>query len=110
MEAVLVEEGPERVICKDVCEGSDAKGPSQGGCGGEEQAGSARSLFNGGAGAAVISSWHHRKPFSSALRCQMLPGTAVAGGRRASLGRAGRKGSLSRGTDGGQRGEHPREG
>lgn len=28
VEAVLVEEGPERVICKDVCEGSDAKGPS----------------------------------------------------------------------------------
>lgn len=24
VEAVLVEEGPERVICKDVCEGSDA--------------------------------------------------------------------------------------
>lgn len=76
----------------------------------EEQAGSALFLFDSSAGAAVISSWHHKKPFSSALRCQMLPGTAVAGGRRASLGRAARKGSLSRGTDGGQRGEHPREG
>lgn len=57
--------------------------------GAEERAGSALSLFDGGAGAAVISSWHHGEPFSFALRCQTLPGTGAAGGRTASVSGAG---------------------